>query len=240
MRKTGLPPTRSGALVAPLRPTICRPAHLRNFTTLQNAILEVVRLNRPPVSADPIAQTMNTTLRSGESPEILFHLRWVAKIALLVGAIAGAGLVATLSLVADGTGVDYGTVIHSRSVAQYRLGPALLIGGLFLLAFAAILTWLITLYSSFRIAGPLFRLSRNLEASISQGPGRPVPIRESDRLRPEAALLEAAFAAVAVHYDELREGIDQSLESLEAGHPVPEERQAILTRLKQSLERAFV
>lgn len=183
---------------------------------------------------------MNTKLRTGESAEIMFHLRWVGKIALLVGATAAAGLVAMLYALTDGGGQSYGELIQSHSITQHRLGAALLIGGFFLLTFTAILTWLIALYSSFRIAGPLFRLSRNLEVSISRGPVKPVPIRNSDRLRREAALLEAGLGVLASHYGGMREDVDHVLKQIEAGALPPDDRSAVLARLKTKLKCARV
>lgn len=180
---------------------------------------------------------METTTPAADPPDILFHLRLVAKIALSVGALAAAGLVSMLYLLTDTTGVSYGELIKSHSIAQYRLGPALLIGGLFLLAFTATLTWMIGLYSSFRTAGPLFRLSRNLEASIAEGPGKPVPIRASDRLHAEAALLADALDTLAVNYEHLRTEVDQALARLEAGEISLDERRAISARLKKHLDR---
>lgn len=181
---------------------------------------------------------MNTQAHSSESPEILFHLRWVAKIALAVGAMATAGLAIMLGVLTDDTGESYGALIQSHSVAQYRLGPALLVGGLFLLAFAAILTWLITLYSSFRIAGPLFRLSRNLERGTTQWPTKPVPLRASDRLQPEGALLGDAFSTMAAHYEGLHQEVHQALRQMEEGATTADERLAICARLRVRLDHA--
>ena len=185
-------------------------------------------------------KTMKATSRTDDSPEILFHLRWVAKIALSVGAAAAAGLAAMLYVLTDGSGASYGDLIKSHSVTQHHLGPALLIGGFFLIGFTAVLTWLITLYSSFRIAGPLFRLSQNLEISIAQGPGIPVPIRKSDRLHEEAALLEDALGALASHYDGVREAVDQAIGQIDAGTITAGERRAICARLKERLQRAHI
>ena len=165
-------------------------------------------------------------------------MRWVAKVALWVGLVAAAGLASMLFLLTDTSGESYGALIKSHSVTQYRLGPALLIGGFFLLAFTAILTWLIALYSSFRIAGPLFRLSRNLEASISEGPVKPIPIRASDRLQPEAALLEAGLGALTAHYGELREDVELALKQIDSGAITLDEWRSICARLKRSLEHA--
>lgn len=186
------------------------------------------------------AQATGAPPRGEETPEILFHLRWVAKIALSAGAVAAAGLAVMLYFLTDTTGATYGDLIKSHSATQHHLGPALLIGGCFLLAFTAILTWLITLYSSFRIAGPLFRLSRNLEASISRGPGSPVPIRESDRLHQEAALLEDSLGVLTSHYENMQEELDMALRQLDSGATTPDDRLAISARLRKCLDRARI
>jgi hypothetical protein len=135
---------------------------------------------------------------ASESP-LTFYLRWVAKIALTVGVMAAAGLTVALFVATDGSGATYGELVQSHTITQRLLAPALLISGLFLLALTAVLTWLVSLYSSFRIAGPLFRLTKNLEASIADGPGRALPIRTTDRLHAEAQLLDASLHAVARH-----------------------------------------
>ena len=183
---------------------------------------------------------MKPTPTTSESPEILFHLRWVANIALGVGTLAGVGLACMLFVLTDASGESYGAMIQSHSIAQQRLGPALLMGGFFLLAVTAVLTWLIALYSSFRIAGPLWRLARNLETSIRLGPVKPVPIRDSDRLHAEAALLDEAVTAVSAHYASLHDEVDQALKQLETGVMTTEERRVICERLQQRLEHARI
>lgn len=175
---------------------------------------------------------------SDDSPEIVFHVRWVARIALLIGVATAVGLVLTLNFVTNATGSSYGALIEARSITQDRLGPALLLGGLVLSAFAAVITWLITLYSSFRIAGPLFRLSRNLEKSIRKGPTPPIPIRASDRLHQEAALLDECVIALESHYASLRQDVEGALAQLDAGGMSPEQRQTTLNALQSRLQHA--
>ena len=183
---------------------------------------------------------MNTPHSTVDSPEILFHLRWVAKIALLIGALAATGLVLMLYVLTDATGETYSALIESHSVAQYRLGWALLIGGFFLLAFSAILTWLITLYSSFRIAGPLFRLARNLATSVSQDPVKPIPIRVSDRLQAESAMLEGALGGLQSHYGAMRKEIDQALAQLDTNGLDTTARRDVIDRLQAKLDSVRV
>ena len=181
---------------------------------------------------------MKTNFSAIDRPEMLVHLRWVARISLWIGIGAGVGLTVVLYLLTNTTGQSYGGLIQSYSLAQYRLGPAMLIGGLILLGLTAALTGLIALYSSFRVAGPLFRLSRNLEVAIRQGPVKPVPIRDSDDLHREALLLEEALGTLASHYDGLRLDIDQALVQLDVGELSLAERRAICTRLQERVSRS--
>lgn len=188
----------------------------------------------------PDAFQMDTNYSDTARPEMLAHLRWVARISLWIGIGAGVGLAVVLYLLTSTAGQSYGGLIQSYSLAQYRLGPAMLIGGLFLLVLTAALTGLIALYSSFRVAGPLFRLSSNLEVAISQGPVKPVPIRDSDDLHREALLLEEALGNLASYYDGLRLEIDQAIGQLDVGKVWLADRRAICTRLLERTSRALI
>lgn len=152
-----------------------------------------------------------------EEPQIFFHLKLVAKITLLVGAAACAGLILTLMSISQQSGSSYAETIRSFSLTREHLGIALLVAGLFLVAFAAVITWLITLYSSFRIAGPLFRFSRNLEMSITQGPKTLVPIRKRDSLQKEHGQLALSVHSLQAQYGALREAAGRAVASLESG-----------------------
>ena len=178
------------------------------------------------------------TYNTENSREFLFHLRWVSKIAFWIGSTAAVGLTIVLFFLTNESGTAYEELIHSRSLAQHQLGPALLIGGIFLVSFGALLTWLVTLYSSFRVAGPLFRLTKNLEASIGQHPVKPFSIRAADRLQSEAALLESSLGVLANHYKGLRDEVDQALQQTETGAVTAPDRQSICASLKSRLNHA--
>lgn len=144
----------------------------------------------------------------GDEPPVFFHLKLVARIALHVGAVACAGLLLTLFLITYEEGGRYEEVIVAYSLTARNLGFALLVFGLAIVASAGITTWLISLYSSFRIAGPLYRLSRNLEMEIERGPVAPVPIRKTDQLQREWREFDASVAALRGHYDDMRQALD--------------------------------
>ncbi len=159
---------------------------------------------------------VNPMPNAGDTP-MFFHLKMVAKIALSVGVLACAGLLAVLMLLADKPGGSYGQLISERSYAFQNLGPALLVCGLALTALACVVTWLVALYSSFRIAGPLYRFARNLEIEIEQGPVEPVAIRRGDQLQREWQEFKASTALLRRHFDELRQAVAQTERSLHAG-----------------------
>lgn len=131
----------------------------------------------------------------------------VAKIGLSVAGAASLGLLAVLGLVSDDQAGSYGQIIGAFDLARQNLGPALLVLGLTLTGFAGISAWMFSLYASFRVAGPLYRMARDLEQQIDQGPVAPLPIRTTDRLQREWKAFEASVAALQAQHEELRQAL---------------------------------
>lgn len=170
-------------------------------------------------------------------PPVFFHLRWVAKVALIVSLSASIGLLLALYFITNDAGQEYAHIIVNRSLTQQNLGGALLVFGLALVLVSAVTTWFISLYSSFRIAGPLFRFCQNLKDVIDDAFSIPIPIRKSDLLQREWAQFEASQARLRDHYANLSQALaacEQALQSDAA--PGSAEQQAALARL-QELER---
>lgn len=172
-------------------------------------------------------------------PPVLFHVKWVAKIALSVGAIAWAGLMLVIFLLTDDKGTDYAHIIFMSSLTQQNLGPAILVFGLVMVFIASISTWLIALYSSFRIAGPLFRFAQNLNNIIANAFAVPMAIRQTDMLQREWSEFDASQAKLREHYKALREAVDQCEQALktDANLDSASLRQA-LARLQEIERRA--
>jgi len=143
---------------------------------------------------------------SPQSPA-LFHLKWVAKVALLVGGVAAAALLLAILLITDDNGTDYAHVLANHSLTQRNLTPTLWAFGLALVVIAATTTWLIALYSSFRMAGPLFRLSENLKSCLADPLVIPLAIRKSDLLQHEWQQFDASQSALRQHYGELHQAL---------------------------------
>jgi hypothetical protein len=142
-------------------------------------------------------------------PPIFFHLKWVAKIALTVATIVWMGLLLVIFLVTDDNGTDYAHIIANHCLTSHSMGPALLVFGLLMVVIAAITTWVIALYSSFRIAGPLFRFSQNLKSIVEDAFALPVAIRQTDILQREWNEFDTSTAKLRAHYRSLREAFDQ-------------------------------
>jgi hypothetical protein len=160
---------------------------------------------------------MTPNMQSGQNePPVLFHVKWVAKIALTVGAVAWVVLLLLIFLVKDDQGTNYAQIIYNHSLTRQALGPSILIFGLVMVAIASIATWFIALYSSFRIAGPLFRFSRNLKRIIEDALAVPMAIRQTDMLQREWNEFDASQAKLREHYGALRDALDQCEQALHA------------------------
>lgn len=151
-------------------------------------------------------------------PLIFFHLRLIAKISLAVAALAALALLALLTLIGADAGDSYGAIIRSRSLTREYLGVAMLAAGLMLIAATGVITWLIVLYSSHRIAGPLYRFSQNLKLAIASDSMQLIDLRQGDALVPQAAGVKLAVSTLREHYRAAKAASDQALAALGAGH----------------------
>lgn len=149
---------------------------------------------------------MNANEGNGERT-VLFHFKRVAGIALSVTICACLGILAALLLVTEDPGLGYAQTIVSYSFTSRNLGWCLLVFGLAIIAVSGFTTWLVALYSSFRIAGPLYRFARNLEICIAQRAAELLHIRSTDQLRRESRALQGSVTKLRVHDDELRKAL---------------------------------
>ena len=140
-------------------------------------------------------------------------LKLVSRVALLTSLGSIILLVVSVLFLTDLTGNSYAEIVYSHSVTQKNLKPVLLISGLCLLVFVTFITWLITLYSSFRIAGPLFRFAQNLKQA---GKGiKPIGIREGDALQDVSRLLLESVTSLHSHYQDIDKHVAQILGDLD-------------------------
>lgn len=136
-------------------------------------------------------------------------LKLVSRFALYTSVVAVILLVASVLFLTDKLGASYAEIIYAHSFTQKHLKPVLLISGLCLLSFVAFITWLFTIYSTFRIAGPLYRFSRNLEQAAEGVP--PLGVRKDDALQEISEQLKQSVTGLHNHYRQIDKQINELL-----------------------------
>ena len=158
----------------------------------------------------------NQSESTKDKTHLLLRLRLVSRAALVVGGLACLSMVLVLAFITDKTGADYDTIIRSYSLSRQHLGPTLLVAGLLLVSFSGFITYFISLYTGFYIAGPLYRFARNLELFIEQGPVAPIPTRQKDQLKREEQQIKRSITRLQNHYKAMRAATDTALSQLAA------------------------
>lgn len=147
------------------------------------------------------------------------QLKLVGKISLWFSLLAAVGLLVIVWLAGSRVD-DYLGTMQNLAATRRNLPLVMLFGGLLLVIGTGITTWLITLYSSFRVAGPLYRFSKNLQAGVLKGEVPRVPIRDTDKLQAESQLLQESVSVLYQHYDSLDRAAEQLLDAVDrnTGH----------------------
>ncbi len=163
---------------------------------------------------DRAIHTGDETL-TGFTPNALYQLQLVSKIALHVSAFAAFTLIGTIYILTDtGEITHYLSSIQSISSMKNLLPKAILISGLIVVVFVGLMTWLISIYSSAKISGPLYRFSKNIELTIEHNSAPHIKIRTHDKLHAEADLLETAIFHLNQHYQALNHVAEEIQELL--------------------------
>ncbi|MBF0126234.1 MAG: hypothetical protein HQM02_03390 [Magnetococcales bacterium] len=150
---------------------------------------------------------------------MVWRLQQVGKIALATGVIAGGCLLAMVFYLSGDGGDSYQEILSAYAMTRRHLGPALLLSGLALTTLIGLMTWMIALYSTYRVAGPVHRFSLNLKRQILEGPLPVEAFREGDFLQAEHLHYSAAANRLQYHYDSLSELTDLALAEQELPDP---------------------
>jgi hypothetical protein len=116
-----------------------------------------------------------------------------------VGATGLAAVGTALFLAGHDPGTGYAALVRALSLTLDGLAPAIWLAGLVLGVAAALLAWALALLASFRVGGPLYRLSRNLERQLDDPQAPFVPVRQDDHLQVEAGAVAAAVTGLRTH-----------------------------------------
>jgi len=171
------------------------------------------------------------------SNNCLFHyLKIVGIVALSVSALALITLLILLVAISDNSGISYWHIVKSGAITRQSLGVGMLLAGLFLVGATAIITWLATLYASFRFAGPLYRFSHNMIILIRTGTGPLIPIRKEDQLQHEAKHMEQSVKLLKEHYREIGAATENALSLAAAGSDELTQSVAALRELERRVQ----
>lgn len=145
------------------------------------------------------------------------QLKMTARVALSISVLATLVLLSTLYfLFKDQQQGSYFGVIQSFARSQDQLIPAMLIGGAMIILIAGLVTWFILLYSSARVAGPLFRFTKNIEMQIDAGPVQTVKLREGDYLQDLSSKLSQAASGLSKSYALQLEVVEELYKTLDS------------------------
>lgn len=160
----------------------------------------------------------------------LLHLKLVGKVALSTGVLAAIILLFLVFFVSEDNGASYLEVIQSYTITRAHLRPVITLAALLLIMLVGLSVGFIALYTSFRIAGPLYRLTRNLQATgpLAQHQG----IRRDDALHGIAGEMRESVDALERHYQRLRARVETALELASESDIDPSILSEALTELK--------
>lgn len=148
----------------------------------------------------------------------LQHLKLAAKIALSVSAASFVVLLITLVFITDEAGESYGAIVYSHTLTHQQLKPAMMVAALALMTFTGFVTWIIALYKSFRVAGPLYRFTQNFRLATENTSSMEIlPIREGDDIQNQAKAVKQAITGLHDHYTAMKDATQEISSALAAG-----------------------
>ncbi len=170
--------------------------------------------------------------------ETLARFKQFALIALLIGLAAAIVLGGLVYFLGAESGGSYTEMIKAHWLTRSHLVPALWVAGLFLLSLAAMITGVITLYSSFRVAGPLYRFARNLAVSENHSI---IGIRDGDCLQDVSRQLLDSIQTLKQHRQSIRELTDKAEQCLQSNNEnAAAEYAALIKQLTARIARVNV
>lgn len=161
------------------------------------------------------------------------QLKLISQLALGSTLVVAIALAVVLLFLSDESGMDYTHLLQSHRVTQQHLISGLIIGGLFLTLCIGLISWLLMLYGSFRVAGPLYRIRRNLEQAASLE--RPRAIRRRDCFQDVSSQLGQAVGSLHDHYADMGSQLDQFEAAMASGDR--EQAEQIILQIKGHIGR---
>lgn len=152
------------------------------------------------------------------SQSLQLQLKVTAKVAIAISVLAAVVLLGTLFYLLSGQPQQsYYQALQALTKTQDQLVLAMILGGALIVSVAGLLTWFITLYSSARIAGPLYRFSQNIELEIKHGPVSIISLRKGDPFQDLSLKLNHTVEGLGQYYDDQHDLLDEMYRILEVG-----------------------
>lgn len=170
----------------------------------------------------------------GHPVPVSLRLKLISWVALATSLVAFGLLAVVLVVVEHGGDAQYVEAVRVHVLTEQMLQPALVVGGMALLAIVALITWLVTLHLSFRLAGPLYRFRRNFEAAQQGQPA--MAIRQRDCLQETSRQMQESIGRLHQHYQHLEQLTDQAQTLLANGTDEAALAQ-VLTQLRDEARR---
>ncbi|RLB25540.1 MAG: hypothetical protein DRG71_03830 [Deltaproteobacteria bacterium] len=189
---------------------------------------------------------MEARMHQGGSPykrqtylvEKRFQISFILKFCLLVlaGVIVSSALIILLT-----RGTLTSTFVNSKLTIQSTASvilPALLYTNLITLGLVTVATIVVTLFVSHKIAGPLYRLEKELKAIGDGDLTRQISLRRKDQVTRLARSLDEAVNQLRAKVKDIRTDLEQ-LDELARKQDVPEHVVQAVERVKMNLENHF-
>jgi len=125
----------------------------------------------------------------------------VAKISLSISIFTFTTLMVMISFAWVDHGGGYGDFIESQLISHKNIQYSIIIAGLLLILMSALISWFVSLYGSFRIAGPLYRFAQNM--NHCHNPDTMLSLRSDDCLQELSNKIIHAAKQVENHKQEI-------------------------------------
>lgn len=169
-----------------------------------------------------------------------FYYTLAVKLSAFVSLAALAGMLMVQLNLIDLEGSTYHEIINGNQLTHEQLPVVMLLSGLCLLLVAGVTAWLITLYASFKFAGPIYRFRKNIEGIVNDRHAPVLPIRRNDCLQYESNILSRAMNTVRLHDRAVEKTLLEMRRIIQSqeSHPDKQERlRPLVIRLKMLGEK---
>ena len=141
------------------------------------------------------------------------YLQLISKLSISIFLMTTLTLLVSLVVAFANHDSSYSGFISSQTITRHNLQLAIVIASVFLLSVTALITWLICLYSSFKVAGPLYRFTKNLLHAPDTN--SMLPVRSSDVFQELSSNIFSSAKTIQQHELAIRTTIEQCLHELD-------------------------